>query len=39
MRISLRFDWENKALKIARVYLLKSNVRKIVDEIFDKLYK
>lgn len=39
MRIPLKSDWEEKALKTARVYPLGAEARKVVDETFDKLHE
>ena len=38
MRIPLRSDWEDKILKIARVYPLGNKAKEIINKIFDKLY-
>ena len=38
MRIPLRSDWEDKVLKIARVYPLSNKAKEIINKIFDKLY-
>ena len=38
MRIPLRSDWEDKAPKTARVYPLGNEVKKIINETFDKLH-
>ncbi len=37
MRKPLRSDWESKAPKTARIYLLGNESKKIIDQIFDKL--
>ena len=38
MRISLKFDWAKYVFKIARVYSLSLEVKKIINKIFDKLH-
>ena len=39
MRIPLRSNWEDKALKTARVYLIGEDSKRVINETFDKLYK
>jgi len=38
MRIPLRSDWEDKVLKLVRVYPLGNESKRVVDETFNKLY-
>ena len=39
MKISLRFDWQNRIFKKIKVYSLNIKNRDLIDQIFDKLHE
>ena len=38
IKILLKYNWEEKILKIARIYLIGVQSRKVIDMTFNKLY-
>lgn len=39
MQILLKFNWESKVLRKAKIYLLSVKNKKLIDQTFDKFYK